>query len=269
MSNVHDRFNQAIVDYANVLLRHVVPLFNVRPGRRPVLIGTSLLVEKAGTHYFVSARHVMDHAHDQGGLSYYVERGTLHRLYGSILHTQPHSNPPSNDRYDVAVVKLASDARPPGISIRKVPLAFASLRAFQLPRQGKHYLVTGFPQSRSRANPHSRQLRSEPSGFRIVSASSDDYRSLELKEDHHIVLGLDIANMTFPDGTQRKIADPHGMSGSPLWLLFDEQGRNDPSRTPAVGVVTEYHKDKRLLVATDIAIAIHLINESAAVPLVR
>lgn len=262
MSDIDNRFNQALADSANTLLRHVVPLFNIRTGKRPVLIGTSLLVERDGTHYLISARHVTDHAHDPGGLHYYIESGSLHRLYGTILRTQPHPN--DTDNYDLSIVKLASDARPPGAEVWKLPLPYSSLHPFQSPRKGKQYLVTGFPKSRSRANPHSRQLVSEPSNFRVVSADQTGYATLGLSENHHIVLNLDIANMRFPDGTHRRIADPHGMSGSPLWLLFDENGHNNPTMTPVVGIVIEYHSDKKLLVATDISVAIDLINESAA-----
>lgn len=40
---------------------------------------------------------------------------------------------------------------------------------------------------------------------------------------------------------------------APLWPLFDEDGHNDPAATPVVGIVIEYHADKKLLVATEIA----------------
>jgi len=74
-------------------------------------------------------------------------------------------------------------------------------------------------------------------------------------------MNLNIKEMRFPDGSLRPIPDPHGMSGSPLWLLFDDGGPNDPARTPVLGVVIEYHKQSNLLVATDIGIALDLIRE--------
>jgi len=124
--------------------------------------------------------------------------------------------------------------------------------------------VTGFPKSRSRADPHSQQLKSEASGFRVISASASQYESLGLSEESHIVMPLDIEKMRFPDGALRRIPDPHGMSGSPVWLLYDSQDSNDPTMTPVVGTVIEYHKSQKLLVATDVGVALHLINESAA-----
>lgn len=183
---------------------------------------------------------------------------------GAVLHTQPHPGVLDNDTYDISIVKLPAGAHPPGTAVWKLPVPFSSLRPFQLPRTGKQYLVTGFPKSRSRANPHNKRLTSEPSGFRVISSGPTGYATLGLSEDHHIVLNLDIENMRFPDGTLRQIADPHGMSGSPLWLLYNEDGENDPSATPLVGIVIEHHKKAKLLVATDIAVAVHLINESAA-----
>lgn len=263
MPNNLERINEVVAASANVLLRHVVPLFNISRGKRPVLIGTSLLVERGGAHFLVTARHVADRLLEPWGLSYYVATGDIHRVLGSVLHTQPHPDVLPVDRYDVAVIKLALEAQPPGVDVRKLPLPFESLHAFQFPRHSKQYLVTGFPQSRSRANPQNRQLKSEPAGFRLASATTDHYASLGLTEQEHIVLGLDIEKMVFPDGSQRQVADPHGMSGSPLWLLFDEDRPNDRKIALAVGVVIEYHRDKKLLVATDIAVAIHLINESS------
>ena len=125
-------------------------------------------------------------------------------------------------------------------------------------------MVVGFPSSRSKANPHNKQLKSEPSGFRIVSADTTEYEMLSLSERSHIVLSLDIERMNFPDGSVRQIADPHGMSGAPLWMLFDEIGENDPALTPVVGTIIEYHKDRKLLIATDIGVALALIGKSAA-----
>ena len=260
--DLDQRINKVVAASANVLLRHVIPLFSIRPGERPELIGTSLLVEKAGNHFLVTARHVADHLVVPYGLSYYVATSAIHRVVGSVLHTQSHPDVLPADRYDVAIIKLPPTALLPGVEVSKLSLPFESLQAFQFPRHSKQYLVTGFPQSRSKANPHKRLLTSEPAGFRVESATMEQYESLGLTEQQHIVVGLDVKGMIFPDGSRRAVADPHGMSGSPLWLLFDEAGPNSRSITPAVGVVIEYHRDKRLLVATDIAVAIHLINES-------
>ena len=257
-------FDRDLAGLGNLLLLHVVPLFNLPLGKRPTLVGCSLLVELGGIRYFVSARHVIDWISAPGGLHYYIDRGKLHRLVGTVVHTVPTQETGMRDAFDVAVVRLEQDALLPSGENWKLPLEIEAIRARDSRRSKKQYLVVGFPKSRSNANPHTRRLKSEPSSFRIISAELADYDHLGLSDATHIVLNLDIDRMHFPDGTVRQIADPHGMSGSPLWLLFDEDGDNDPHVTPVVGIVIEYHKDRKLLVATDIGIALALIEQSGS-----
>lgn len=147
------------------------------------------------------------------------------------------------------------------VSAWKVPIAVEQLVPRKIPRESHHYLVVGFPKSRSRADPSKMQLRVEPHGFRVVSSPESSYKAVGLREDSHIVMNLDIGKMHFPDGSIRPIPDPHGMSGSPLWLLFDEVGANDSAKTPVLGVLIEHHKQAKLLVATDIGIVLELIQK--------
>jgi hypothetical protein len=249
---------------SNLLLVHVVPLFNIPPGKRPVLVGSSLLVELNGVRYFVSARHVVDWITERGGLHYYIDRRSLHKLVGTVVRTAPTRDYGGLDPFDVAIVRLPADARLPKGEAWKVPIQQEALRPGETRRTSKQYVVVGFPKSRSKANPHSRQLKSEPAAFRIVAAEPAAYEYLGLSDATHIVLNLDVDRMNFPDGSIRAVPDPHGMSGAPLWVLFDEVGENNPRITPVVGTVIEYHKERKLLVATDIGVALALIQKSAA-----
>jgi hypothetical protein len=51
------------------------------------------------------------------------------------------------------------------------------------------------------------------------------------------------------------------MSGSPVWLMYDQVSTNDPIHTPVVGILIEYHGSHKLLVATDIKVALDMIND--------
>ncbi|MDA8128985.1 MAG: hypothetical protein M0Z73_09850 [Betaproteobacteria bacterium] len=257
-----DNLATSVAKLSNLLLLHVIPLFNIRPGKRPDLIGSSLLVASGTNRFLVSARHVIDKITEPGGLHYYIEPGMLHKLYGTVLRTIPLPGQSELDPYDLAIILLSSEAKAPANAVWKTPLNISSLRRGKLPRTRKQYLVVGFPASRSKANPHNRRLKSESSGFRVISANRAAYESLGLSEQEHLVLNLDIENMIFPDGSIRRIPDPHGMSGAPVWMLFDEDGCNDVDTTPTVGIVIEYHKKSNLLVATDIGVALDLIAQS-------
>lgn len=223
-----------------------------------------MLVSHAQRSYLVSARHVIERVRDPGSLYHYVERRQLARLFGHILHTAPEPGAIAPERFDLAVVRLLQEAAPPYPSLGKSALPSRFLAASTLPRSNKEYLVTGFPKSKSRANPVTKRLLSEPSAFRVESASVDAYQSMQLSQTTHLIMGLDVANMRFPDGTYRAIADPHGMSGCPVWITLDEARYNDPQSTYVVAFAIEYHKNKKLLVATDAGVALELLERDAA-----
>ena len=103
---------------------------------------------------------------------------------------------------------------------------------------------------------------SEPRNFRNVSGPDSKYGELNVTPQHHIVLNFDVKRTVTPSKEIRAFPNPRGMSGSPLWLLYDENGPNDPNQTPVVGIAIEHHKTARAIVATDIDIALRLINEA-------
>jgi hypothetical protein len=45
-----------------------------------------------------------------------------------------------------------------------------------------------------------------------------------------------------------------------MWLLYGEIGGNDTAHTPVVGIFIEYDKKAREIIATDIGVALRLIE---------
>ncbi len=166
------------------------------------------------------------------------------------------------DRLDVGVLKLDGPGLPPYPQVRKYPVPLTSLVANALPREGKQYLLVGFPASKSKLNPVSHEVASKPYNFRNVSASQEKYMELQVKPNDHIVLSFDVAKTVMPNAELRKFPDPKGMSGSPVWLLHDENDPNNVCQTPIVGIAIEHRRNQRTIIATDIRIALQLINEA-------
>ena len=63
------------------------------------------------------------------------------------------------------------------------------------------------------------------------------------------------------DNRQVTSLAPHGLSGSPVWLVLDRVNENDPSRTPLIGVVIEYDPRKKFVKACDIGFGLALIEQ--------
>lgn len=262
-TNSFERESHVIARLSNLLTKHIVPLFANRRGGRPQLVGSSFLVSSGKSSYLVSAAHVFDELKAGHDLFFYIEPKTIRKLSGNLRLTMtPPGKDRKSDRLDVGVLKLEGPALPPYPSVQKCPLPIGAFMANALPREGKQYLLVGFPESKSRANPAARDLASEPCSFRNISAPISTYSELNVSPQHHIVLSFDVKHTVMPSSEVRAFPSPLGMSGSPIWLLYDENGANNPNRTPVVGIAIEHQKEKRAIVATDIEIALRLIDEA-------
>jgi hypothetical protein len=266
MNMVADTFaaeSQAVTRLSNILSHHLVPLFAAAPGGRPKLVGSSFLVSSGMNSYLVSAAHVFDELKAGHELFFYIEPKVMRKLSGNLRLTKtPPGKDRKSDRLDVGVLKLEGPALPPYPKVQKYPLPISAFMTNALPREGKQYLLVGFPESKSRANPATRKLESELRIFRNISAPASKYSELDVSPENHIVLNFDVKNTVTPNREIRAFPHPSGMSGSPIWLLYDKDGPNDPVQTSIVGIAIEHHKTERAIVATDIDIAFKLINEA-------
>lgn len=244
-------------ELANRLARCVVPLMQQRHGKVPTLVGTGFLVSYGAANFLVSAAHVLDqHEH----LFFYVKPGVVRNLTGGAIvstsldaHGKRHG-----DRADVAVFRF-DEAPPPYPEVEKFATPVAELWPHgQQSREKSRYMLVGFPGTRTRANPVAKMLTSELFSFRNVSAPTADYERLSISSDTHIVMPMNLQKTIDDDGRIKVSPDPHGLSGSPIFLL-PRPGDRDRSM-PIVGVAIEHHRKHHLLVASDIRYALGAMN---------
>jgi hypothetical protein len=108
--------------------------------------------------------------------------------------------------------------------------------------------VTGFPASKSKLHPVRQEVEVAFYGNWCPSASEPAYAKMGLSIEDHIVMPFSRKKVIGKGSTTRAFPNPEGMSGSPVWLLRDQVGTNDPVQTPVVGVLIEYHRSQHLLV---------------------
>lgn len=237
--------------------RHVLQLFDVPVGKRPSLFGNALIVSHLGRVFLVSAGHVLNAPSRAGRPLFYFDKtgGSLARLRTrGIAFTQGGAEPEGKDVLDLAVGELISEPPSPYL---KEPLDSSRIGTLGPPAPDNVYVATGFPSSRAKADPSKQRLTTILSAFRTTLAPTASSATLQAHPQLQIVLSLNIERMDSPDGSVRAIADPAGMSGSPIWLLRDDELK-------CAGILIEHHRSKKLLVATDIAVGLHLIESAAA-----
>ncbi len=256
--------SQEITKLANILACHIIPLFTETSGGIPKLVGSSFLVSSRTNSYLLSAAHVFDELKNGHELFFYIEPHTKLKLSdsGSLLLTKtPDGKNRKADRLDVGVLKLEGLGLPPYPKVDKYPLAIGALMPNLLPRESKQYLLVGYPASKSNASPKNREVVSKVYGYRNISALPQKYVDLEVTPESHIVISFDRKRTVGSNSQVCAFPEPSGISGSPVWLLYDENGFNDPVQTPIVGIAIEHHKSHHVIVATDIEVALRLINE--------
>ncbi len=249
-------FKQALLSAAELLLKFTVPLYEI-DGVKPSLLGTGFLVRYSGKNFLISAAHVLEGIKERP-LRYYIAPNITRKLTGKLAITSC-NGPRAEDPIDIGVLLLDGDGQPPHPTVGKFAADFSYLRPTLLPRFQKQYLFIGYPGSRSKANPTAKEVTVEPYSYWCPSAPELSYSTTGYSATDHLLLPLDVKQGYDLDGVKCAFPKPHGMSGSPIVMLYDEVGENDPRIFPIVGVATTYLKEKNLVIATDIRIAVDLI----------
>jgi hypothetical protein len=250
-----------IIDEAtNLLAKFSLPIYEDDHRGRPSLHGTGFIVQAGGQHFFVSAAHVLENLKAKP-LYYYIGPSITRKLSGKLLLNRWRGDR-EKDPVDIGILRLTSEGLPPYPDVSKFAVDISYLRPRFLPRSGKHYLVVGFPGSRSKTNPLARETEVTVYGFRNASIKDSEYYEHGLENELHVALSLNLKTGFDSEGKHRNFPKPQGMSGSPIWILFDDVGDNDERVFPLVAVGTKYRKSTHLLVGTDIAVVLDMINRT-------
>jgi len=255
--------SEAISKMATLLARHVLPLFLDDRHGKPQRCGSGFLVSAGTASYLISAAHVFDAVKGGHEPYFYIGSKTKRKLSGSARLTRaPAGRSRRSDKLDIGVLRLEGPGLPPYPAIEKYPLPIGALKPNALPREGKQYLLVGFPGTQTSLNSARRQVTTKLYSYRNISYPAGEYQSIGVDVQSHIAVIFDRKKSLGADGNLRMFPDPAEMSGSPVWLLYDENGPNDPTQTPVVGVAIEHRANHRAIVATDIGLALDYMHRA-------
>jgi hypothetical protein len=265
---IFQKESKKVEEISTQLSRFIVPLFIDGGGKKPMLCGTGLLVSASTSSFLISAAHVFDELKDGNEIFFYIEPKTKLKPSGRILLTKiPEGKSRKQDILDIGVLKFEGPHQPPYPAVDKYTMSVDAFLSNALPREGKTYLLVGFPGSKSPVNPIKREVKSKVYGYRNISYPANKYSDFGVKPESHISIIFDRKRSIGPDGNLRSFPDPRGMSGSPVWLLkSEEEEPNKPNPISVVGVFIEYRKNQRVLLATDIGLALAMINDAICLP---
>ncbi len=251
-------WSDVIAKSIDVLSRYAVPLYFDDANNRPVLFGTGFFVRAEADHFLVSAAHVFDRA-AASGLYFYNSPNTKCKISGTLCRT---GSPDKRleDRLDIGVVKLTSKVTPPFRDVDKFAVDISNLTPHYLPRAGRHYVIIGFPANKSEVDRYQKSVIAASYSYRSDPINDQAYQGIGVDSKTHIVLPLNRKRGFDTKGKAIHFPKPNGMSGSPIFVLYEDENESD--FFPIVGVGIEYRAQKKCLVGTDIHVALEMMMKA-------
>ncbi len=251
---------KAFTEACAVLARTTIALYETAAGE-PKAVGTGFFVSHAGRPFLVSAAHVLKRLQDTH-LYFYVAPGTVRRVTGKLT-TNSQTGDPNDDLIDIGAVRIEGTGLPPypamGISL----WSSADIPLGRLATSTALYAFVGYPATKSRVRHHPPQLVVEPQAYLAQSAPLGEYAGQGLSPWSHRYLVFDKKRSRGLRGEGRSFPKPHGVSGSPVFLLHDELASAQGERFELAGVVTTWHPRERRVVATGAALVRGLLDAAA------
>jgi hypothetical protein len=250
---------RVIGEAVDLLTKFSVPLYVDDEYGRPDQFGTGFFVRARESHFLVSAAHVLDVARTKG-VFFYATPTTLRALNGKVL-TTGHPDNRDDDALDVGVMKLTGDALPPYREVEKFAMDISYLTPNYLPRADKHYVIVGFPATKSVVDTQRRTALASPYAYRSDSFDDNDYESLGVNARSHVALPLNLRQGLDSSGEPRIFPKPQGMSGSPIVVLYEATNQNHQRVFPVVAIGVRYRKRQKVLIGTDVRFAVEMIEQ--------
>ena len=197
----------------------------------------------------MSAAHVLDVLRT-GSLYYYVEPAVKQRVLGRVIQTE-YKGPRSKDPTDLGIVRLMPGLQPPYAAVQKFPMTAEYLDYWAAPSESKRYVLIGFPASRSTLRRHPSQVIVQPYAYlaRTVEAKGETSGSTHPAQ---LALHFDKKRCHDLSGRATQFPKPHGISGSPIFELYDEKSTTSSRIFQVAGIVTIWGRHNHQIIGTKV-----------------
>jgi hypothetical protein len=191
---------------------------------------------------------------------YYISTDKTRRLSGRLIRPKI-AGSREEDVIDVAVLKLDGELLPPYREVEKYAMDISYLKESYRPRDAKHYVLIGFPATKSRVKNNSKDVEVMSYAYRNDSVPEYEYSQYGLSPETHVVLPLNLKKGFDANGKKTHFPKPQGMSGAPVFVLHDDNEQGSKV-FPVVAVAIEYRKKEKVLVATDVRYVLEAISNA-------
>lgn len=239
-----DALDLAIAGAIEQISRFVVPIY-VDGGSRPELLGSGFFVQTAKHLALVSAAHVLNQASVSNPIFACRTSNDVVQITGERHLTDPAG-------LDLGFI-LVNGVSLPWPEVDRYACRPEYLMGRRVPRGNRHYVIAGYPETKSRVQPRKKSIYASLHAYHSQSIPDSEYSDYKLSPESHLALPLDLGVGFDADGKQVNFPKPNGMSGSPIWELLDYESHSSQERVfPLVAIGTDYRRSSKVLHGSDV-----------------
>ena len=247
----------------NMLSNVVYPIYGADNQGNPIHIGSCFIIERNFKKFLITASHVINEK-EQSKTNLYIgirgKYGGLIDIIGNTIFLNSKNS--KTDKIDIAVIKL-EETRYNSIKWKKlVALSFDYLEHNSNNVTEKLGVAIGYPNSKNKISRHNLKMTGLSHSSLIIH-KEDVFISIGASPKDHILIEYD-KKVKDSDGNFHKSSTPTGMSGGPLVTFNVEVNDYLQDIIPDIkisGVLIEYHKLKKVLLATKIKYVLEAIQK--------
>jgi hypothetical protein len=181
-------------------------------------------------------------------------------LEGGLMYSEPsYGDNINNDTFDVGIMELTQQVKDKFISSGYIFIGLNKIETSVTLLRNNVTMIAGYPANKTKFDNETKILKFNPLVIRTVPIVKDYSRIGFPKAYHHAV---SYPKKSFKEtSTEQRMtaAQPHGMSGSGLWILAGESELN--YHPFLIGILSEYHENKSLIFSTKIDLYLSIIKQ--------
>ncbi|MBG9378563.1 hypothetical protein I5907_20170 [Panacibacter sp. DH6] len=219
--------------------------------------GCAVLVTCNSKYYCLSNSHVFNKSKFPN--VYMLTRDNEYVLLeGGLMYSEPSfGNNINNDTFDVGIMELTEQVKDKFFGYTFLELDQIETSVTLL--RNNVTMIAAYPATKTKFDSKTKSLKFNPLIVRTIPITKD-YSNIGFpKAYHHVV---DFPKKSFKEtSTEQRMtaAQPHGMSGSGLWILA---GKSELDYQPfLIGILSEYHENKSMIFSTKIDLYLSIIKQ--------
>lgn len=262
MSNLREqakRHKQHIEAVSRFAKGRFQPLLKVSCSEKPYFSGTCFCLVLNGHEYLVTASHVLDKDEnnpcDSDNQIFCLANGELKQIEHFEKKKIKVKTPNASATIDLAI--LSSCSIPIGHIFNA---GFTETEFFSGPLDTNSYLTAiGFPGTKNKPKHDSNELTNRPYGYFGRSSPSEKLKKLGFDPAVYFGIEINIKKAYSDAGKKVRVAKPHGISGGPVFRVYDFNNPRDLFEPELVGVVVQMPKNSQCLVGINITCIAHAL----------